>query len=211
MRELHILQLAPGTALCECWPLISCSTAWADCQCAWSADTLAWREMRCQLQPLCWKQQPRRPVSPASRAKTLFFGFFYTGDIYHIFIILPCHVANSSPPFSPCLLHSPSNPLSRLQVNMCDWAVHGWFLSLWSLSGCQRRNGMVLDAPLLSRLSHKRLMATFQVEAQRGEQDLYRCITLSPRGASISNFGELIVRGKLDLGTNDKYLLICKS
>lgn len=43
-------------------------------------------------------------------------------------------------------------------------------------------------------------MATFQVEAQRGEQDLYRCITLSPRGATVSNFGELIVRGMLDLG-----------
>uniref|UniRef100_A0A674N1L1 protein-tyrosine-phosphatase n=1 Tax=Takifugu rubripes TaxID=31033 RepID=A0A674N1L1_TAKRU len=42
--------------------------------------------------------------------------------------------------------------------------------------------------------NHKRLMATFQVEAQRGEQDLYRCVTLSPRGAAISNFGELIVR-----------------
>uniref|UniRef100_A0AAQ5XKK3 Protein tyrosine phosphatase receptor type Ua n=1 Tax=Amphiprion ocellaris TaxID=80972 RepID=A0AAQ5XKK3_AMPOC len=41
---------------------------------------------------------------------------------------------------------------------------------------------------------HKRLMATFQVEAQRGEQDLYRCVTLSPRGAAVSNFGELIVR-----------------
>lgn len=39
-------------------------------------------------------------------------------------------------------------------------------------------------------------MATFQVEAHRGKQDLYRCITLSPRGAAVSNFGELIVRGK---------------
>lgn len=70
---------------------------------------------------------------------------------------------------------------------------------------------MVLDAPLLSRLSHKRLMATFQVEAQRGEQDLYRCITLSPRGAAISNFGELIVRGELDFETYDKCSLICES
>lgn len=60
---------------------------------------------------------------------------------------------------------------------------------------------MVLDTAFLSRLSHKRLMATFQVAAQRGEQDLYRCITLSPRGATVSNFGELIVRGELDLGT----------
>uniref|UniRef100_H3CDW1 protein-tyrosine-phosphatase n=1 Tax=Tetraodon nigroviridis TaxID=99883 RepID=H3CDW1_TETNG len=58
----------------------------------------------------------------------------------------------------------------------------------------QRRNGVLLDAPALSRLSHKRLMAAFQVEAQRGEQDLYRCVTLSPRGAAVSNFGELIVR-----------------
>uniref|UniRef100_A0A7N8YM12 protein-tyrosine-phosphatase n=1 Tax=Mastacembelus armatus TaxID=205130 RepID=A0A7N8YM12_9TELE len=58
----------------------------------------------------------------------------------------------------------------------------------------ERRNGIVLDTSLLSRLSHKRLMATFQVKAQRGEQDLYRCITLSPRGAAVSNFGELIVR-----------------
>uniref|UniRef100_A0A8C5G6R1 Receptor-type tyrosine-protein phosphatase U n=1 Tax=Gouania willdenowi TaxID=441366 RepID=A0A8C5G6R1_GOUWI len=56
------------------------------------------------------------------------------------------------------------------------------------------RNSVVLDSPSLSRLSHKRLMASFQVEAQRGEQDLYRCITLSPRGASVSNFGQLIVR-----------------
>lgn len=65
------------------------------------------------------------------------------------------------------------------------------------MSDPQRRSGLLLDAPALSRLSHKRLMATFQVEAQRGEQDLYRCVTLSPRGAAISNFGELIVRGRL--------------
>lgn len=61
-------------------------------------------------------------------------GFFYfTGDIYHIFIILLCHVANSSPPFSPCLLHSLSNPLSRLQVNVCDWTVV--FMADFSLCG----------------------------------------------------------------------------
>lgn len=54
----------------------------------------------------------------------------------------------------------------------------------------------MLDTPALAHLSHKRLMATFHVEAQRGEQDLYRCITFSPLGASISNFGELIVRGE---------------
>lgn len=67
----------------------------------------------------------------------------------------------------------------------------------FSLCRRQRRSGAVLDMPTLSRLSHKRLMATFQVEAQRGEQDLYRCVTLSGRGAAVSNFGELIVRGEL--------------
>ncbi|CAL8365115.1 unnamed protein product [Arctogadus glacialis] len=58
----------------------------------------------------------------------------------------------------------------------------------------ERRNGVVLDTSSLSRLSHKRVAATFRVEAQRGEQDLYRCVTLSSRGAAVSNFGELIVR-----------------
>lgn len=88
-----------------------------------------------------------------------------------------------------------------MQVNTYGWvgALNALSLSLsvWTFSGCQRRNGVLLDTSMLTRLSHKRLMATFQVEAQRGEQDLYRCITLSPRGAAVSNFGELIVRGKL--------------
>ncbi|XP_041759226.2 receptor-type tyrosine-protein phosphatase U isoform X2 [Coregonus clupeaformis] len=58
----------------------------------------------------------------------------------------------------------------------------------------ERRNGVVVAASFIQRLSHKRLMATFQVEAERGEQDLYRCITESTRGAAVSNFAELIVR-----------------
>eukprot|EP00063_Salmo_salar_P058442 XP_014033277.1 PREDICTED: receptor-type tyrosine-protein phosphatase U-like [Salmo salar] len=58
----------------------------------------------------------------------------------------------------------------------------------------QRRNSVVVAASSIQRLSHKRLMATFQVEAERGEQDLYRCITESARGAAVSNFAELIVR-----------------
>uniref|UniRef100_A0A4W5Q7P4 protein-tyrosine-phosphatase n=1 Tax=Hucho hucho TaxID=62062 RepID=A0A4W5Q7P4_9TELE len=58
----------------------------------------------------------------------------------------------------------------------------------------QRRNGVVVAASAIQRLSHKRLMATFQVEAERGEQDLYRCVTESNRGAAVSNFAELIVR-----------------
>ncbi|XP_013997856.1 receptor-type tyrosine-protein phosphatase U isoform X5 [Salmo salar] len=58
----------------------------------------------------------------------------------------------------------------------------------------ERRNGVVVAASSIQRLSHKRLMATFQVAAERGEQDLYRCVTESTRGAAVSNFAELIVR-----------------
>lgn len=88
---------------------------------------------RCQLQNLCWKQQPRRPHV---QIKNTFFSlfFFSTGDIYHVFIISPCHVANSGPLFFPrCLLHSLSHPLRRLQVNMFDRAVV--FMALYSVCG----------------------------------------------------------------------------
>lgn len=109
------------------------------------------------------------PPSP----KPLFFPRLLT------FVISPRHVANSRAPLPP-----PASPSGEAHVFVC-------------LRPPQRRNGLLLDAPVLSRLSHKRLMAAFQVAAQRGEQDLYRCVTLSPRGAAVSNFGELIVRGKL--------------
>lgn len=47
-----------------------------------------------------------------------------------------------------------------------------------------------------SSVGERRLVAWFQVGgAQRGEQDLYRCLTQSTYGAAVSNFAELIVRG----------------
>ncbi|XP_063041570.1 receptor-type tyrosine-protein phosphatase U-like [Engraulis encrasicolus] len=58
----------------------------------------------------------------------------------------------------------------------------------------ERRNGALME-PASVGWRQGRWVALFQVEAaQRGEQDLYRCITQSPRGAAVSNFGELIVR-----------------
>ncbi|KAG5265094.1 hypothetical protein AALO_G00261350 [Alosa alosa] len=58
----------------------------------------------------------------------------------------------------------------------------------------ERRNGALID-PASVGWRQGRWVALFQVEAaQRGEQDLYRCVTQSPRGAAVSNFGELIVR-----------------
>lgn len=49
-----------------------------------------------------------------------------SGDIYHAFIILPSHEANSSPPLSFCLplsLTPVFNHLNRLWVNMCGWVA----------------------------------------------------------------------------------------
>uniref|UniRef100_A0A3B4E838 Receptor-type tyrosine-protein phosphatase U n=1 Tax=Pygocentrus nattereri TaxID=42514 RepID=A0A3B4E838_PYGNA len=62
--------------------------------------------------------------------------------------------------------------------------------SLW------RRNGVLMTPhSLTSLVGERRLVAWFQVGgAQRGEQDLYRCITQSSYGAAVSNFAELIVR-----------------
>uniref|UniRef100_A0A8C2JMW7 Receptor-type tyrosine-protein phosphatase U n=1 Tax=Cyprinus carpio TaxID=7962 RepID=A0A8C2JMW7_CYPCA len=48
---------------------------------------------------------------------------------------------------------------------------------------------------MTSSVGERRLVAWFQVGgAQRGEQDLYRCLTQSTYGAAVSNFAELIVR-----------------
>uniref|UniRef100_A0A3B4EAD5 protein-tyrosine-phosphatase n=1 Tax=Pygocentrus nattereri TaxID=42514 RepID=A0A3B4EAD5_PYGNA len=60
----------------------------------------------------------------------------------------------------------------------------------------QRRNGVLMTPhSLTSLVGERRLVAWFQVGgAQRGEQDLYRCITQSSYGAAVSNFAELIVR-----------------
>jgi receptor-type tyrosine-protein phosphatase U len=46
-------------------------------------------------------------------------------------------------------------------------------------------------------ISHRRFLATFPLAAVgRAEQDLYRCVSQAPRGAGVSNFAELIVKGQ---------------
>uniref|UniRef100_A0A671NHT4 Receptor-type tyrosine-protein phosphatase U n=1 Tax=Sinocyclocheilus anshuiensis TaxID=1608454 RepID=A0A671NHT4_9TELE len=64
------------------------------------------------------------------------------------------------------------------------------------LSLFQRRNGVLMSPySVTSSVGERRLVAWFQVGgAQRGEQDLYRCLTQSTYGAAVSNFAELIVR-----------------
>lgn len=67
------------------------------------------------------------------------------------------------------------------------------------LSSCplQRHNGEILTAAAVKHLSHRRFVVSFQLDgAQRADQDLYRCVTQSSRGSGVSNFAELIVKGK---------------
>ncbi|NXE41911.1 PTPRU phosphatase, partial [Ptilorrhoa leucosticta] len=59
----------------------------------------------------------------------------------------------------------------------------------------QRQSGEVVPAASVKHISHRRFLATFQLDAvSRAEQDLYRCVTQSARGAGVSNFAELIVK-----------------
>lgn len=66
----------------------------------------------------------------------------------------------------------------------------------FSLIAGQRQSGEVVPAASVKHISHRRFLATFQLdEVSKGEQDLYRCVTQSSRGAGVSNFAELIVKG----------------
>uniref|UniRef100_A0A8B9W109 Receptor-type tyrosine-protein phosphatase U n=1 Tax=Anas zonorhyncha TaxID=75864 RepID=A0A8B9W109_9AVES len=57
------------------------------------------------------------------------------------------------------------------------------------------QSGEVVPAASVKHISHRRFLATFQLdEVSKGEQDLYRCVTQSSRGAGVSNFAELIVK-----------------
>ncbi|XP_015204204.1 receptor-type tyrosine-protein phosphatase U isoform X4 [Lepisosteus oculatus] len=59
----------------------------------------------------------------------------------------------------------------------------------------ERHNGDVTLASSVKHLSHRRFLASFQLDmVQRGGQDLYRCVTQSSRGSGVSNFAELIVK-----------------
>lgn len=60
----------------------------------------------------------------------------------------------------------------------------------------QRQSGELVPAASVKHISHRRFLATFQLDSvSQAEQDLYRCVTQSARGAGVSNFAELIVKG----------------
>lgn len=54
-----------------------------------------------------------------------------------------------------------------------------------------------MPAAGVRHISHRRFLATFLLASvSRSEQDLYRCVSQAPRGAGVSNFAELIVKGQ---------------
>uniref|UniRef100_A0A8C4NQG6 protein-tyrosine-phosphatase n=1 Tax=Dicentrarchus labrax TaxID=13489 RepID=A0A8C4NQG6_DICLA len=54
---------------------------------------------------------------------------------------------------------------------------------------------MVEDGPAILIKFHRRFVVSFQLDSvQRTDQDLYRCVTQSPRGSGVSNFAELVVK-----------------
>lgn len=66
-----------------------------------------------------------------------------------------------------------------------------------SFPAFQRHNGDILTTASVKHLSHRRFVVSFQLDSvQRTDQDLYRCVTQSPRGSGVSNFAELVVKGK---------------
>uniref|UniRef100_A0ACB8FRX3 Uncharacterized protein n=1 Tax=Sphaerodactylus townsendi TaxID=933632 RepID=A0ACB8FRX3_9SAUR len=59
----------------------------------------------------------------------------------------------------------------------------------------QRQNGAIVPAASVKHISHRRFLATFQLDkVSKEDQDFYRCVTQSGRGAGVSNFAELIVK-----------------
>ncbi|KAJ6663554.1 hypothetical protein lerEdw1_009633, partial [Lerista edwardsae] len=59
----------------------------------------------------------------------------------------------------------------------------------------QRQNGAIVPAASVKHISHRRFLASFQLDkVSKGDQDFYRCVTQSGRGSGVSNFAELIVK-----------------
>ena len=62
----------------------------------------------------------------------------------------------------------------------------------------QRRNGEDIPVAQTKNINHRRFAASFRLqEVTKTDQDLYRCVTQSELGSGVSNFAQLIVRGKV--------------
>lgn len=109
---------------------------------------------------------------------------------------MPCFCNVSVPPLwekSPLIFKQTSSG-DVFGGTGCHTVPPGDVLSLFPTG--QRQSGEVVPAVSVKHISHRRFLATFQLdEVSREEQDLYRCITQSSRGSGVSNFAELIVKG----------------
>lgn len=98
-----------------------------------------------------------------------------------------------------CVLLCVATSDGTLYETKCEKGT--WWPVLFSLtlsfSAFQRHNGEILTAASVKHLSHWRFVVSFQLDnVQRTDQDLYRCVTQSPRGSGVSNFAELVVKGE---------------
>lgn len=76
-----------------------------------------------------------------------------------------------------------------------------------SFLALQRHNGDILTTASVKHLSHRRFVVSYQLDSvQRTDQDLYRCVTQSPRGSGVSNFAELVVKGKCNSSLSLMYV-----
>ena len=64
----------------------------------------------------------------------------------------------------------------------------------------KRRNGEDIPVAKTKNINHRRFAASFRLkEVTNQDQDLYRCVTQSPRGSGVSNYAELVVKGEVGL------------
>uniref|UniRef100_A0A8B9W129 protein-tyrosine-phosphatase n=1 Tax=Anas zonorhyncha TaxID=75864 RepID=A0A8B9W129_9AVES len=92
----------------------------------------------------------------------------------------------------PCSKAPHFSRLGDVEVNAGQNAT---FQCVAAGKAAERQSGEVVPAASVKHISHRRFLATFQLdEVSKGEQDLYRCVTQSSRGAGVSNFAELIVK-----------------
>jgi len=111
----------------------------------------------------------------------------------------PNFMENNSTAFAHCILYEVTYTCVCVCVCVCVTVM--WWTNLLSLTlsfpAFQRHNGDILTTASVKHLSHRRFVVSFQLDSvQRSDQDLYRCVTQSPRGSGVSNFAELVVKGK---------------
>lgn len=95
-------------------------------------------------------------------------------------------------------MHWAALHLIQVHIFMCICVPFvSWLQRVFVFLFVQRHNGEVSSGGSVKLLGRNRFSVSFQLEdVQKPEQDLYRCVTQSSRSSGVSNFAELIVKGK---------------